>query len=62
MKVKMKEIVSGKIRMKPQDRVDVLLENGWEILEDQPKKQTKTVVLDEPVTLTMTDVKSEDEE
>jgi len=32
------------------------------MMEDQPKKQTKTVVLDEPVTLTMTDVKSEDEE
>lgn len=62
MKVKMKEIVSGKIRMKPADQVDVLLENGWEMMEDQPTKQTKTVVLDEPVTLTMTDVKSEDEE
>jgi len=62
MKVKMKEIVSGKIRMKPSNQADVLLENGWEMMEDQPTKQTKTVVLDEPVTLTMTDVKSEDEE
>lgn len=62
MEVKMKEIISGKIRMKPAEQVDALLLNGWELMEDKPSKQTKTVVLDEPVTLTMTDFESDDNE
>ena len=59
MKIQMKDS-SGKVRWKSADRRSAYEAAGWIAVDDnKPSKETKTIVMDEPVTLKMTDVKSE---
>lgn len=59
-KILMKD-ASGKVRLKSADRRSAYEAAGWIAVEENtPKKETKTVVVDEPVTLKMADTKSDE--